>query len=92
MGGSDDIVLNAKILEQEFHWLVVVRFDSADFCSRKNHDLRFLFRKERRNGCIVTEIKLAPIALDQVGKTSRFERARERAAHHSAVTCDKHFL
>src|SRR6266403_4797918 len=87
--GGDDVVLDAEILEQEFHGLFVVRLYSSNFRSRENHDLRFFVLEKFRHGCGVTEIKLAPAALEQLAEARRFEGTNQRAADHPPVTRDK---
>src|SRR5437667_811186 len=87
--GGDDVVLDAEILEQEFHGLFVVRLDSSYFRSRENHDLRFFVAEEFRHRFGIAEIKLAPVALEQLVEARRFKAANERAADHPTVTRDK---
>src|SRR5207248_3743664 len=92
MRGGDDVVLNPQIIEQKLHRLIVVCFDTADFGSRENHDLRFFFGKKLVHGRYVSQIELAPVALKQVLKAGRLERSDKRAADHSPVASDKDFI
>src|SRR4029077_16869334 len=89
MRGGDDGVLDAEILEQKLNGLVVVRFDSSNFRSRENHDLRPLLLEKLRHRCGTAAIKLVPIALEQLAEARRFEGANERAADHPPVAGDK---
>ena len=67
MRSGDYIVLHVEILDQEFHRLVVVRFDPSYFGGGEYDELRLFFGKELRHRDRVAQIKLAPITLEQVG-------------------------
>ncbi len=84
--------MNAQIFEQKLNRVIVVGFDSADFCGRENYDLRFLFHKKLRHRGIVAKIKLDPIALEQVREARRFERPRQGAPYHAPVTGNKNLV
>src|SRR3984893_4976786 len=92
MGGGDDVVLNAQIIEQKLHRLIVVRFDPADLGRGENDDLRFLFGEKPGDGSLVAEIQFAPVALYQVGEARGLERTGQRAADHSPVAGDEDFI
>src|SRR5437667_383356 len=58
VGGANNVVLNAQILEQKVHRIIIVCLYPSDFCRRENHDVRALFQKELQNRILFHKIEL----------------------------------
>src|SRR5262249_5314708 len=88
-GGTNDIVLDLEVLDQELNRLITVGLDSPHPRSRENNDRWFLSSEKILDCRPVRQVQLAASASEDVFKTVARQLADDRASHQSAVTGHK---
>jgi len=89
---ANDVVLDLQIIEQEFHWQIVVRLDATHFGSREDNNGRLLFREKPIDVGFVPQVELSAIAGDQIRESLFPQFADEGASDQASMTGDEYFI